>query len=153
MDVGMMIRLLQWVPIDDDVWTADALGGSYQVMQFPKGCAVTWTFGNCSRRIADHVGISLHEAQGLAQSDFERIIESSYNGASPATAGSRRKSSMNNNSEILQKVKEVTQTYDKDEVNKQLKNGWVILAVATGQEQTGSNDYTPTFKYSLGRID
>lgn len=48
-------------------------------------------------------------------------------------------------------VKEVRHCYDADDVNDLLKKGWVILSVAKGQEQTGQHDYTPTFKYSLGR--
>jgi hypothetical protein len=71
------IKKLAWVQIAEGVWKADALGGYFQVHEFPKGCAVSWIFGNCARRISDHVGTSFQHAQRLAQNDFDAIITAS----------------------------------------------------------------------------
>lgn len=51
----------------------------------------------------------------------------------------------------INQVKEIETTYSQDEANQLLESGWILLAVASGQEQTGANDYTPLFKYCLGR--
>lgn len=55
-------------------------------------------------------------------------------------------------SEVLSNVKEVKAIFSEDKANELLDKGWVLLSVAKGQEQTGPNDYTPVFKYSLGRV-
>lgn len=53
--------------------------------------------------------------------------------------------------ELLHQIQEVTNTMNKDQVNRLLSEGWVLLAVAPGQSQTGPHDYTPEFGYCLGR--
>lgn len=58
---------------------------------------------------------------------------------------------MSENSNTLHQVKEVRHVYE-TEVNGLLGQGWIILAVASGQEQTGPHDYAPVFKYSMGLI-
>jgi hypothetical protein len=52
----------------------------------------------------------------------------------------------------LHKVEEVRHVYE-PQLNELLEQGWIILAVGTGQEQTGPHDYTPVFRYSVGRIN
>jgi hypothetical protein len=52
---------------------------------------------------------------------------------------------------LLHQVKEIEITYSEKSVNDLLSDGWILLSVASGQEQTGSNDYTPVFKFCLGK--
>lgn len=58
---------------------------------------------------------------------------------------------MTGKTNILHLVKEVRHVYE-PEVNTLLKQGWIILAVASGHENTDSNDNLPVFKYSLGLV-
>lgn len=55
-------------------------------------------------------------------------------------------------SDLFHLVAEVKKVNSKDEANRLLSGGWVLLAVASGQEQVGPNDYIPTFGYCLGRL-
>lgn len=55
--------------------------------------------------------------------------------------------------DVLVNVTEVHTTPSADKVNEHLKNGWVLLSIATGQTQTGQHDFTPEFAYCLGKID
>lgn len=59
---------------------------------------------------------------------------------------------MNETNNLLHTIKEVCHVYQQEQVNTRLSEGWVLLAVATGQEQTGPHDYTPTFRYTVGRV-
>lgn len=56
---------------------------------------------------------------------------------------------MNESTEYL-KIKEIRETTRGFEADKLLKEGWVLLSMAKGQEQTGPNNIVPIFKYSLG---
>jgi hypothetical protein len=51
----------------------------------------------------------------------------------------------------LQNIREVQSVYNQDQANALLASGWELLGVASGQEQTGPNDYTPIFRYCLGK--
>lgn len=51
----------------------------------------------------------------------------------------------------LNNICEVQAVYNQDRVNELLACGWKLLAVAPGQEQIGPNDYSPIFRYCLGR--
>ncbi|PPK76034.1 hypothetical protein B0F87_104124 [Methylobacter tundripaludum] len=53
---------------------------------------------------------------------------------------------------LLHHVEEIETVYTKNDVNRFLKQGWVLLSVGSGQEQTGQHDYTPSFAYCLGKI-
>jgi len=53
---------------------------------------------------------------------------------------------------MLHQVTELKVTYNKEEANDLLSTGWILLGVASGQEQTGANDYTPVFKFCLGKV-
>jgi hypothetical protein len=53
---------------------------------------------------------------------------------------------------LLRHVTKVEVAYRKDTANLLLEQGWVLLAVGEGQEQTGPYDYTPSFAYCLGKI-
>jgi hypothetical protein len=59
---------------------------------------------------------------------------------------------VNINNPQLQNVEKVEVVYNKETVNRFLSEGWVILAIGTGQEQTGQHDYTPMFAYCLGKL-
>ena len=52
----------------------------------------------------------------------------------------------------LHNVEEVEIVFIKDDANRLLKKGWILLSVGHGQEQTGQHDYTPCFAYCLGKI-
>lgn len=56
------------------------------------------------------------------------------------------------NDNLLHNVEEVERVFTKDDANRLLKKGWVLLSVGHGQEQTGQHDYTPCFAYCLGKI-
>lgn len=73
----MQVKGLVWEQVAGNVWNAEALQGFFQVKEFPKGCAVSWTFGSCVRNISDRGGVTVDEAKGLAQEDFERTIKES----------------------------------------------------------------------------
>ena len=53
---------------------------------------------------------------------------------------------------VLHQVKELKITHRKEEANDLLSVGWVLLSVASGQEQTGAHDYIPVFKFCLGKV-
>lgn len=55
-------------------------------------------------------------------------------------------------SDILVNVSEIFTTYKSDLVNQYLMDGWVLLSIATGQEQTGAHDISPSFAYTLGKL-
>lgn len=59
---------------------------------------------------------------------------------------------MSQDTSPLHKVKEVRHVFE-PQLNPLLEQGWILLAVGTGQEQTGPQDYSPFFRYSVGRID
>lgn len=59
---------------------------------------------------------------------------------------------MNINNHQFQNIEEVEVVYNKDAANRFLEKGWVILAIGSGQQQTGSHDYTPMFAYCLGKL-
>lgn len=59
---------------------------------------------------------------------------------------------ININNPQLQNVEKVEVAYNKDAANSFLEKGWVILAIGSGQEQTGQHDYTPMFAYCLGKL-
>ena len=61
--------------------------------------------------------------------------------------------SQEKSSELIFYVKKVQHVYRESQVNNLLKEGWILLSVASGQEQTGPNDYSPTFKYCLGKTN
>ena len=52
---------------------------------------------------------------------------------------------------ILHGIEEVKVTNDENESNRLLEHGWILLSVASGQEQTGAHDHTPFFAFCLGR--
>jgi len=54
--------------------------------------------------------------------------------------------------DVFVNVSEVHTTPSADTANRLLKEGWVLLSVATGQTQTGQHDFTPEFAYCLGKI-
>jgi hypothetical protein len=58
---------------------------------------------------------------------------------------------MSENKNVLHEVKVVKQAYEK-EANELLEQGWILLSVESGQEQRGPHDYSPVFKYCLGKI-
>jgi len=49
-------------------------------------------------------------------------------------------------------VTKVNTVYSKETVNELIAEGWVLLAVASGQEQIKPNDYIPMFGYCLGKL-
>ncbi len=51
----------------------------------------------------------------------------------------------------LQNICEVQSVYNQEQVNVLLTSSWILLGVVSGQEQTGPNDYTPIFRYCLGK--
>ena len=55
--------------------------------------------------------------------------------------------------EILVNVTEVKTTPSADRANELLKDGWVLLSIATGQTQVGQHDFAPEFAYCLGKVD
>ena len=56
------------------------------------------------------------------------------------------------NDNLLHQIEEVETVYSKKDANQYLKQGWKLLSVGSGQEQTGSNDYQPFFGYCLGKV-
>lgn len=52
---------------------------------------------------------------------------------------------------LLHGIEEVKVTNDENESNRLLERGWVLLSVASGQEQAGEHDYNPFFSFCLGR--
>lgn len=46
---------------------------------------------------------------------------------------------------------EVEVVYNKDAANRLIHEGWVLLSVGPGQEQTGAHDYMPLFGFCLGK--
>jgi hypothetical protein len=55
-------------------------------------------------------------------------------------------------SDLLHLVTKVNTVYSKETVNELIAEGWVLLAIASGQEQIKPNDYIPMFGYCLGKL-
>lgn len=53
---------------------------------------------------------------------------------------------------FLHTVKEVRRLSHEEDVNKLLDQGWVLLSVREGKEQTGQHDITPYVRFSVGRV-
>lgn len=52
----------------------------------------------------------------------------------------------------LQDVEEIKVVRDESESNELLDQGWILLSVGNGQEQTYTHSFYPTFAYCLGKI-
>lgn len=55
--------------------------------------------------------------------------------------------------DVFVNVSEVRTTPSADSANRLLKEGWVLLSIATGQSQVGQHDFAPEFAYCLGKLD
>lgn len=53
---------------------------------------------------------------------------------------------------VLHTVKEVRRLSHEEDVNRLLDQGWVLLSVREGKEQTGQHDITPYVRFSVGRV-
>lgn len=53
---------------------------------------------------------------------------------------------------ILHTVKEVCHVTQAEQVNKLMNNGWHLIAVGDGVERTGEHEFSPYFRYSMGRV-
>ena len=52
----------------------------------------------------------------------------------------------------LMSTEEVRTVYSQQDANRLLDQGWTLLAVGKGQEQTGEHDIMPIFGFCLGFI-
>lgn len=53
---------------------------------------------------------------------------------------------------ILHTVKEVRHVTDEKQVNTLLTAGWLLLGMREGVERTGEHEFSPYFRYSMGRV-
>lgn len=53
---------------------------------------------------------------------------------------------------LLHDITQIETVNEEDEANDLLKNGWVLLSVGKGQNQSQEEHFSPYFVYCLGKL-